>query len=97
MDEYRTYGEYSPSDRNAATTAITFLLVGLGIGALTALLMAPTTGRKMRNMVRRRYEDARESMGDWGERASEVWNRREEWADTARSKVEPMIGRMRRH
>ena len=49
MNDYKTFGEYRYSDRNNNTaTVVTFLLLGLGLGALTALLLAPKSGRQMR-------------------------------------------------
>lgn len=99
MDQFRSYGEYNYSDKKSASTAIGFLLVGLGVGAITALLMAPKTGMQMRKAMRRRFEDARDQMGermnDWRDRASEAWEHREEWAENAKSKVQPFMRRAR--
>ena len=38
MDDFRAMGDYRYSEKNNSLTAITFLLVGLGIGAIAALL-----------------------------------------------------------
>src|SRR5579872_6980609 len=50
------------SDRNEtaalAGTAITFLLIGMGVGAVVALLYAPKTGDALRRDLRRKYKNA---------------------------------------
>jgi gas vesicle protein len=66
---------------------LTLLLVGLGIGAVTALLLAPDTGRKTRKRLRRRYEDAREMFGDFSEQAGDAWDKGSDWADDTRERV----------
>ena len=87
-------GSYESSDKSTVGIAITFLLVGLGAGALTALLLAPKTGKQMRRDLRRRYDDARDAVGDFADdakdRISDVVDRGSEWVDTAREKVEPL-------
>ncbi len=50
-------GNYESSDSNVGT-AVTFLLIGLGIGAAVALLLAPKTGKQLRKDLRRGYADA---------------------------------------
>jgi gas vesicle protein len=94
-------GSYESSEGSQVGTAITFLLIGLGVGALTGLLLAPKTGRQFRRDLRRGYEDARDSIGDWadeakdrlheaGDRVRDVANRGAEMADDLRDKVEPL-------
>jgi gas vesicle protein len=94
-------GSYESSEGSNVGTAITFLMIGLGVGALTGLLLAPKTGRQLRRDLRRGYEDARESLGDWadeakdrlheaGDRVRDVANRGAEMADDLRDKVEPL-------
>lgn len=96
MADFR-FGDYTFSRRQRGiTTALSFLAIGLGIGALTALFIAPKSGKQLRKDVRRRYEDAREAVGDFTDRASDMWERGEEWADAARKKVEPVARRFRR-
>ena len=46
MTDYERFGDYQPSERNTFGTAITFLCIGLGVGSLVALLLAPQSGRK---------------------------------------------------
>ena len=60
---------------------MTFLLIGLGAGALSALLLAPKEGKKTRRLLRRKYEDAVETIN---ERADEWKDRGAGWAETAR-------------
>jgi gas vesicle protein len=91
MTDYERYGDYQPSDRSTAGTAITFLFIGLGIGALAALLFAPRTGRQMRKLLRRKYEDAREQADDLLERGSDLLERGSDFAQTARDKVKPIV------
>lgn len=65
-------GKYEVSEgNNNVSTAVTFLLIGVGIGAATALLLAPKTGKQMRNDLRRGYDDARERISDLSDDARE--------------------------
>jgi len=64
-------GNYESSDKSTAGTAVTFLLIGLGAGALVALLLAPKTGKQMRRDLRRKYDDVRETVEDFAEEAKE--------------------------
>jgi gas vesicle protein len=91
------FGDYEFSRRQRTfTTAFSFLAIGLGIGALAALLITPKTGRQVRKEMRRRYEDARDAVGDLSDRANDIWDRREEWANAARKKAEPVAKVFRR-
>jgi gas vesicle protein len=87
-------GKYEASEQGGAGTAITFLLIGLGAGALIGLLFAPKAGKQMRKELRRRYEDARETIDDWKEDAREVaeetLERGAELADEIRDRVTPL-------
>ncbi len=95
MSQFRV-GDYEIAHRRRGTAkALGFLAVGLGVGALAALLLAPKAGRQMRKDIRRRYEDARDALDDLGERASDLWDRREEFAEAARRKVEPLARNLR--
>ena len=96
-----TTGRYESSESSHIGTAITFLLIGLGAGALAGLLLAPKTGKQMRKDLRRGYEDAKDSFGEWadeakdrarevGERVRDAAARGADLADDLRDKVEPL-------
>jgi gas vesicle protein len=97
----RSSGRYESSENSQVGTAITFLLIGLGAGALAGLLLAPKTGKQMRRDLQRGYEDAKDNLGDWaeeakdrvrevGERVRDVASRGAEIAEDLREKVEPL-------
>jgi gas vesicle protein len=94
-------GRYESSEGSSVGTAITFLLIGLGAGALAGLLLAPKTGKQLRRDLRRGYDDARDNLGDWADEAKDrvrevsdrvrdVANRGAEIAEDLREKVEPL-------
>lgn len=94
-------GRYESSEGSSAGTAVTFLLIGLGAGALIGMLFAPKAGRQLRRDLKRGYEDAREAVGDWADdakdrvreasdRVRDVASRGAEFADDLRDKVEPL-------
>jgi gas vesicle protein len=94
-------GKYESSDGSNVGTAITFLLIGLGAGALAGLLLAPKAGKQLRRDLKRGYEDARDRIDDWadeakdkvreaGDRVRDVASRGAEIADDLRDKVEPL-------
>ena len=96
-----TTGRYNSSEGSHIGTAITFLLIGLGAGALAGLLLAPKAGKQLRKDLRRGYEDAKDSLEDWadeakdrvrevGERVRDAASRGAELADDLRDKVEPL-------
>jgi gas vesicle protein len=93
-------GKYEESDKSTVGTAVTFLLIGLGAGALVALLFAPKTGKQMRRDLKKRYDDARDLVEDFTEEAKdrmdEVMERGSEWVETAREKVEPLRSAIRK-
>ncbi len=93
MTDYERFGDYQPSDRSTLGTALTFLFIGLGAGALAALLFAPKTGKQMRKLLRRKYEDVREGADDLVERGGEWAKRGGEWVEDAKERVGP-IGKM---
>ncbi|MGB8065861.1 MAG: YtxH domain-containing protein [Candidatus Sulfotelmatobacter sp.] len=97
----RSSGRYESSENSHVGTAITFLLIGLGAGALAGLLLAPKTGKQLRRDLQRGYEDAKDNLGDWaeeakdrvrevGERVRDAANRGAEFAEDLREKVEPL-------
>jgi gas vesicle protein len=94
-------GRYESSEGNSVGTAITFLLIGLGAGALVALALAPKTGKQFRRDLKRGYDDARETLEDWTEeakdrvrdvkeRARDAAERGANFADDLRERVEPL-------
>jgi gas vesicle protein len=96
-----TGGNYM-SDRkdlaNQVGTAITFLLIGMGAGALIALLYAPKSGEDLRRDIRRKYKDAREAVEDLADEArdqvEDVLERGADWVEEvgkdARKRVAPL-------
>ena len=93
-------GTYESSDKNTAGIAVTFLLIGLGAGALVALLLAPQSGKQLRRDLRRKYEGARDVVEDFTdeakERVEDAMDRGADWMETAREKVEPLRAAVRR-
>ncbi len=98
-------GKYEVSEKSSgAGTAITFLMIGLGAGALVALLLAPKTGKQMRRELRRKYDDARETLQDWSEdakdRLDDMVDRSADWAEelkeVARDKAGPIAKAIKR-
>ena len=91
-------GKYENSD-SPVGMAVTFLLIGLGIGAAVVLLLAPKTGKQMRKDLRRSYEDALETISDWSdeakERFEEAVEKGSEFTEELRERAEP-LGRMLR-
>ncbi|MFI5110534.1 MAG: YtxH domain-containing protein [Terriglobales bacterium] len=97
MTDYERFGDYQPSDRSTASTAVTFLFIGLGVGALAALLFAPKSGRQMRKLLRRKYENAVEQADGLIERGAELFERGSEFAHTATEKVKPFARAAAKH
>src|SRR5215469_1905533 len=64
-------GRYESSENNSVGTAITFLLIGLGAGALAGLLLAPKSGKALRRDIQRGYEDAKDALGEWTDEAKD--------------------------
>jgi len=98
-------GRYESSESSNLGTAITFLLIGLGAGALVGLLLAPKSGKQLRRDLQRGYEDAKDAVGDWADEAKdkvrEATDRvrdaasrgaglAEDLRDTVREKAEPL-------
>jgi gas vesicle protein len=92
-------GKYQ-SSAGTAGTAITFLLIGLGAGALIGLLYAPKAGKQIRRDLRNTLDDAREALDDWKveakEVAEDVLERGQEIADQLRDRVGPLAAAMKR-
>lgn len=90
MNDYERFGQYEEKGGIGIGTALTFLFIGLGIGAVSALLLAPKSGRQMRRTLRRRYEDARDRFEDWGDQAGDYVERGTKWAKDARERITPL-------
>jgi gas vesicle protein len=105
-------GKYEVAEsKSSVGTAVTFLMIGIGAGALVALLLAPKTGKQMRKELRRRIDDARDSIEDWSddardriqdakEKLQDAVERGSDWAedlrDTARERSKPLRAALRR-
>jgi len=94
-------GNYESSDQGSQVgTAVTFLLIGLGIGAAAALLLAPKTGKQLRKDIRRKYEDAKETVDDWSEdtrdAVEDLIERGTEIADEISKRVAPLSKAIRK-
>ena len=92
-------GKYESSDCTTGT-AITFLLIGLGVGAALGLLLAPKSGRQLRKDLRQSYDDALETASDWTDEAKgrfeEVVEKGADLADELRAKTKPLSDLLRR-
>ena len=92
-------GKYESSNGTAGT-AVTFLLIGLGVGAALGLLLAPKTGRQLRKDLRRSYDDALDTVSDWTDEAKdrfeEAVEKGSDFADELRSKAAPLSDLLRR-
>jgi gas vesicle protein len=95
------FGRYESSEGSHVGTAVTFLLIGMGAGALAALLLAPKTGKQLRRDLKRGYEDAKDTLEEWTdeardrvrdarERVRDVAERSTDIAEGIREKVEPL-------
>ena len=91
-------GKYESSGN--VGTAITFLLIGLGAGAVVGMLFAPKAGRQMRKDLRKGYDSARETLDDWKDTAKdfaeEAMERGSDIADDLRDRVKPLARAIRR-
>jgi gas vesicle protein len=91
MNDYQKYGEYSSECASAesAKTALIFLGIGMGVGALLSLLLAPRSGPEVRQAVRGKLDEARRGVNA---RSSRVRQQAGRMAGAAREKIMP-IGR----
>ena len=93
------FGDYRASERSSVGTAITFLFIGLGAGALAALLFAPQSGKQTRRMLKRKYDGAVGELGEraeeWIEKGSEWVEKGSEWARDAKEAAEEKIAPLR--
>jgi len=97
LSDFAAHDEYRSSGRSGLTLGLALLCLGVAAGAITALLMAPQTGKQLRRRLRRKYQDARDVVDDWGDQASD-WIERgsdwaekaSDWADKAKARVDPV-------
>lgn len=92
-------GNYEKSD-STVRTALTFLLIGLGIGTAVGLLLAPKPGRQLRRDLRRSYDDVVETASDWTDevkdRFDEVVKKSSDFADEVRAQAKPFSDLLQR-
>ena len=95
-------GKYETSESGNSTvgTAVSFLLIGLGIGAAVGMLLAPKSGKQIRKDLRRSYDDTMDTISDWTdeakERFEEVVEKGAGLTEQFREKAEPLTRRLRR-
>jgi len=94
-------GKYETSESsNNVGTAISFLLIGLGVGAAVGMLLAPKSGKQIRKDLRRSYDDTLDTISDWTEEAKERFEEVVEKGaglpEELRSKAEPLARKLRR-
>jgi gas vesicle protein len=97
--DFANFEEHRSSSHSTAALGLALLFLGLAGGAIAALLLTPKTGKQMRRSLRRKYEDARDVVDDWGEQAgdwveksSDLKNRASDWADTAKDRASDWAG-----
>ena len=92
-------GKYEGSNGSAGT-AVTFLLIGMGVGAALGLLFAPKAGRLLRKDLRRSYDEALDTVSDWTDEAKgrfeEAVEKGSDFADELRSKAAPLSDLLRK-
>jgi gas vesicle protein len=89
FSDFLASGRYRSSQRGKVSFGLSMLLLGVAAGAFVALLCAPQTGKQTRRTIRRKYEDARDVMEEFGDQASDWLDKGSEWADKAKEKVKP--------
>jgi gas vesicle protein len=95
-------GKYETSESGSSTvgTAISFLLIGLGIGAAVGMLLAPKSGKQIRKDLRRSYDDTLDTISEWTDEAKERYEAVVEkgagLAEELRAKAEPLSRKLRR-
>ena len=94
-------GKYETSESGSNIgTAISFLLIGLGVGAAVGMLLAPKSGKQIRKDLRRSYDDTLDTISEWTdeakERFEEVVEKGADLTEELRSKAEPLTRLLRR-
>src|SRR5271168_4518813 len=88
-------GRYESSDKSNVGTAVTFMMIGVGVGALVGLLLAPKTGKQMRKDLRRKFDDAKDTLGDWRDDAKEFAENAQEFAEDAIERGSEIVDEVR--
>lgn len=103
LSDFAIYDEPRSTERSGVTLGLALLCLGVAAGAITALLMAPQSGKQLRRQLRRRYKDARDVIddwsdqaGDWVERGSDWAEKASDWADKAKKRAQPISKAFRR-
>ena len=95
-----SFGKYAKSDSSNISTAITFLLIGLGVGAAAGMLLAPKAGKQLRKDLRRSYDDALDTISEWTDEAKdrfdEALEKGADFTEELRAKAEPLGQILRR-
>jgi len=94
-------GKYETSEGSSNVgTAISFLLIGLGVGAAVGMLLAPKSGKQIRKDLRRSYDDTLDTISEWTdeakERFEEVVEKGAGLTEELRAKAEPLTRKLRR-
>ena len=90
-------------EETGATTKLTYLLIGGGIGAILALLFAPKSGEELRgdiaDVTRKGLEKGRETAALVGERAGEYYevtrDKASEYYQTGKERASELTGKAR--
>jgi gas vesicle protein len=92
MTDYERFNDYAPhSERNSNLGfGLMFLFIGLGLGAITALLFSPKSGKHLRRKIRRHYEDARDAIDDMGDQAEHYLHQGRRGWGKAKDRVSPV-------
>ena len=93
-------GKHESDESSHVGTAVTFLLIGLGVGAALGVLLSPKSGKQIRRDLRRSYQDALETISEWTDEAKERFDEAIEkgadFTEELRSKAEPLGKILRR-
>ena len=96
-NEAANYETSETTDRGSLGIAAAFFMLGVGCGAVAAMLVTPKTGPQMRRILRRRYEDARDSVGDLADEAQDrmgdTLNKGQRWARGVADMAAEKMGR----
>jgi len=65
-------------------SSVSYFLIGLGIGAVLALLFAPRSGRETRDRIRTKAEEGKEFLS---EKVQELRSRAEEYAEKGKESL----------